>query len=35
MGRVFNEQINAARKKAYYDAYINDMKAEEYINSKI
>ena len=30
MGRVLQEQINAARKKAYYDAYIEDMRNRGY-----
>ncbi len=30
MGRVLKEQIDAAREKAYYDAYINDMKNRGY-----
>ena len=35
MGRVLKEQIDAVREKAYYDAYIDDMKNRGYkINYK-
>lgn len=30
MSRILNQQINAARKQAYYDAYIQDMKNRGY-----